>query len=87
MRPSARPDFDSVDAMPVGAFAFRKKKMDRACGAPAAICRRIPPKLTIMPPFRMRLQFEGGTHFHRCERRVTEIRKQVGHMGGLKRRI
>jgi hypothetical protein len=34
----------------------------------------------------MRLQFEGGTHFHCCERRVTEIRKQMRHMDGLKRR-
>jgi hypothetical protein len=40
----------------------------------------------IVTTFRMRLQFEGRTHFHRCKRRVTEIRKQMGHMDGLKRR-
>jgi hypothetical protein len=80
------PDFGGVDAVPVGALAFSKKKMDRACSAPAAVRRRIPPKLMIVTTFRMRLQFESGTHFHRCERGVTEIRKQMGHMDGLKRR-
>jgi hypothetical protein len=49
------PDFDGVDAVPVGALAFRKKKMDGACSAPAPVRRRVPPKLTIMTTFGMRL--------------------------------
>jgi hypothetical protein len=71
------PDFGVVDAMPVGALTFRKKKMDRACSAPGAVRRRMPPKLMIVTTFRMRLQFEGGTHFHRCERGITEIGRWV----------
>jgi len=80
------PDFRRIDAVPLGALACRKKKQDRACSASAAVRGRLPPKLTIMAAFRMRLQFKGGTHLRCGERRVTEIRKQMCHVIGWRRR-